>query len=178
MKHFFTVLFVVAILLTPLAAKSQSAANIAYIDLQRVMLESEPGKQIRGSLTKEAERLKGTLDSKQAELQRLKDAVEKQSATITPEARAQREKEYQVKLKDYQRLYNDYQAELQQKDMEFTQKVLKQVEEVVKGLGEREKYSLILEKSQAGILFAQPSIDITPKVITLFNEAARKKPIR
>lgn len=178
MKHFFTVLFVVAILLTPFAAKSQSAASIAYIDLQRVMLESEPGKQIRGSLTKEAERLKATLDGRQAELQRLKDAVEKQSATITPEARAQKEKEYQAKLKDYQRLYNDYQAELQQKDMEFTQKVLKQVEEVVKGLGEKEKYTLILEKSQAGILYAQPSVDITARVITLFNEAARKKPIR
>ena len=178
MKHFFTVIFVVMLLLTPLAAKSQSAAGIAYIDLQKVMLESEPGKQIRGTLTKEAERLKGSLDSKQAELQRLKDAVEKQGATITPEARAQKEKDYQVKLKDYQRLYNDYQTELQQKDMEFTQKVLKQVEEVVKSLGEKEKYTLILEKSQAGILFAAPSIDITNKVIVLFNESAKKKPIR
>ena len=132
MKHFFTVFFVVMILLTPLAAKSQSAVNIAYIDLQKVMLESEPGKQIRGTLTKEAERLKGRLDGKQAELQRLKDAVEKQGATITPEARAEKEKDYQAKLKDYQRIYTDYQTELQQKDMEFTQKVLKQVEQVVR----------------------------------------------
>lgn len=178
MKHFFTVLFVVVILLTPLAAKSQSTASIAYIDLQKVMLESDTGKQIRGTLTKEAERLKGSLDSRQAELQRLKDAVEKQGATITPEARAQKEKDYQAKLKDYQRLYNDYQTELQQKDMEFTQKVLKQVEEVVKSLGEKEKYTLILEKSQAGILFAAPSIDITSRVIALFNESAKKKPIR
>ena len=178
MKRFFTVLFVVAILLTPLAAKSQSVTNVAFIDLQKVMLESEPGKQIRGTLTKEAERLKATLDGKQAELQRLKDAVEKQGATITPEARAQKEKDYQSKLKDYQRLYNDYQTELQQKDMEFTQKVLKQVEEVVRTLGEKEKYTLILEKSQAGILFAQPSIDITSKVISLFNEATKKKPIK
>ena len=178
MKHFFTVLFVVAILLTPLAAKSQSAANVAYIDLQKVMLESEPGKQIRGTLTKEAERLKSTLDSKQAELQRLKDAVEKQGATITPQARSEKEKQYQAKLKDYQRLYNDYQTELQQKDMEFTQKVLKQVEEVVRTLGEKEKYTLILEKSQAGILFATPSIDVTNKVIALFNEAAKKNPIK
>ena len=93
MKHFFTVVIVAAILLTPFAAKSQSAASVAFIDLQKVMLESEPGKQIRGTLTKEAERLKSSLDGKQAELQRLKDAVEKQGATITPEARAQKEKQ-------------------------------------------------------------------------------------
>jgi outer membrane protein len=177
MKRFFTVLFVVTILLTPLAAMSQSL-NVAYIDLQKVMLESEQGKQIRNSLTQEAERLKKSLDGKQAELQRLKDAVEKQGATITPEARADKEKQYQAKLKDYQRLYNDYQTELQQKDMEYTQKVLKEVEDVVRTLGEREKYSLILEKSQAGILYATPAIDITNKVIALFNEAAKKKPIK
>ncbi len=177
MKRFFTVFFVVAILLTPFLAFSQSL-NIAYIDLQKVMLESEQGKQIRKILTDDAERLKKNLDGKQAELQRLKDAIEKQGATITPEARADREKQYQAKLKDYQRLYNDYQAELQQKDTEYTQKVLKEVEQIVRSLGDREKYSLILEKSQAGILYATPSIDITNKVITLFNEAAKKKPIK
>lgn len=178
MKHFFAILIVVSMILVPFAAMSQSATNVVYIDLQKVMLESEPGKQIRGTLTKEAERLKSSLDGKQAELQKLKDAVEKQGATITPEARADKEKQYQAKLKDYQRLYNDYQTELQQKDMEYTQKVLKEVEEVVRALGEREKYSLILEKSQAGILYGTSSIDITSKVIALFNEAAKKKPIK
>ncbi len=177
MKRFITVFFVVAVLLTPLAAMSQSV-NVAYIDLQKVMLESDQGKQIRAILTQDAERLKKNLDGRQAELQRLKDAVEKQGATITPEARADKEKQYQAKLKDYQRLYNDYQTELQQKDMEYTQKVLKEIEEVVRSLGEREKYSLILEKSQAGILYGTPSIDITSKVITLFNEAAKKKPLK
>lgn len=177
MKRFFTVFFVVAILLTPFLSFGQST-NIVYIDLQKVMLESDQGKQIRKILTDDAERLKKNLDGKQAELQRLKDALEKQGATITPEARADREKQYQAKLKDYQRLYNDYQTELQQKDMEYTQKVLKEVEEIVRGMGEREKYSLILEKSQAGILYGTPSIDITSKVITLFNEVAKKKPIR
>jgi len=62
--------------------------------------------------------------------------------------------------------------------MEYTQRVLKEVEEVVRALGEKEKYSLILEKSQAGILYATPAIDITGKVITLFNEAAKKKPVK
>lgn len=177
MKRFFTVFFVVAILLTPFLSFGQSM-NIVYIDLQKVMLESEQGKQIRKILTDDAERLKRNLDGKQAELQRLKDAIEKQGATITPEARADREKQYQAKLKDYQRLYNDYQTELQQKDVEYTQKVLKEIEEIVRGMGEREKYSLILEKSQAGILYGVPSIDITNKVITLFNEVAKKKPLK
>jgi len=150
--------------------------NIVYVDLQRVMLESEKGKEARKTLSNEAERLKKTLDVKQDELQKLKDAMEKQGAMITPEARAEKDKQYQSKLKDYQRLANDYQGELQQKDMEFTQKILKELEEVVKGMGEKERYSMVLEKSQAGILFGAPTLDVTSKVIALYNESAKKKP--
>jgi len=173
MKNIFLMVGLIVMLILPLTARSQTV-NIAYIDLQRVMVESEKGKEAKQVLTKEAERLKKTLDVKQDELQKMKEAIEKQGITITPEARAEKEKQYQTKLKDYQRLATDYQNELQQKDQEVTQKMLKDLEEVIRGLGEKEKYTLILEKSQ--VLFASPTIDITPKVITLFNDAAKKKP--
>jgi outer membrane protein len=149
--------------------------NIAYVDLQRVMLESEKGKEAKVSLTADADKLKKSLDIKQDELQKMKDQIERQGATITPEARAEKEKQYQAKLKDYQRLYGDFQTELQQKDTEFTQKILKELEEVIRGLGERDKYTLILEKSQAGLLFASPAIDITNKVISAYNDIVKKK---
>ena len=152
--------------------------NIVYVDLQRVMLESDKGKEAKVSLTGEAEKLKKSLDVKQEELQKMKDTLEKQIATITPDAKAEKEKQYQSKLKDYQRLYTDYQTELQQKDTDFTQKILKELEEVIKAMGEKDKYTLILEKNQAGILFASPVIDITNKVITLYNESVKKKPIK
>lgn len=152
--------------------------NIAYIDLQRVMLESEKGKEAKIALTGEAEKLKKSLDSKQDEIQKMKDALEKQSVTTTPDARAEKGKQLQNKIKDYERLRDDYQAELQQKDGEFTQRILKELEEVIKALGEKEKYTLILEKSQAGLLFGSPTIDITNKVINAYNETAKKKTIK
>lgn len=168
---------VVGLLFLPLVSAAQTL-NIVFVNLQRVMLESDKGKEAKNSLTGEAEKLKKSLDNKQDELQKMKDAIEKQGATITPDARAEKEKQYQIKLKDYQRLYNDYQTELQQKDGEFTQKILKELEEVVKIVGERDKYTIILEKNQAGILFASPTIDITNKVISLYNEMAKKKTIK
>jgi len=175
-KVSFAVVLAVSLLL-PSILMAQTL-NIVYVNLQKVMLESDKGKEAKNALTVEAEKLKKNLDSKQDELQKMKDAIEKQSATITPDARAEKEKQYQAKLKDYQRLYNDYQTELQQKDGEFTQKILKDLEEVVRTLGERDKYTIILEKNQAGILFASPAIDITNKVINLYNETAKKKTIK
>ncbi|OPY80420.1 MAG: periplasmic chaperone [Syntrophorhabdus sp. PtaU1.Bin153] len=174
MKKILLIATMIVVFAFPIVARGQ-ALNVVYIDVQKVMVESDKGKEAKQTLSREAERLKKNLDGKQSELQKMKDAIEKQGATITPDARAEKEKQYQGKLKDYQRLVSDSQTELQQKDMEYTQKILKDIEEAVKSLGEKEKYTLILEKSQSGILFASPSIDITPKVISLVNEAAKKK---
>ena len=173
MKNVFLLVGIFALVILPLTAYSQS---IAYVDLQKVMVESNKGKEAKQTLTQEADRLKKTLDGKQDELQKMKDAIEKQGTTITPEARAEKEKQYQGKLKDYQRLANDYQTEMQQKDMELTQKMLKELEGVIKSLGEKEKYTVIVEKSQ--VLYAAPTVDITNKVINSFNEATKKKPAK
>jgi len=160
----------------PLHGKAQTPpVKIGYVDLQRVMIESEKGKEAKKTLGDELEKLKKNLSQRQEELQKMKETLDRQSAMITQEARADKEKEYQTKLKDYQKLANDYQAELQQKDQEFTQKILKELEEVIKNMGDSEKYTLILERSQAGILFAPTSNDVTDRVITLYNEASRKK---
>jgi outer membrane protein len=166
-----------ALVLAPFAARAQApAVRIGYVDLQKVMIESDRGKEARKALSEELDRRKKEVGDRQDELQKLKDALEKQSAMITPEARADKERQYQAKLKDYQRITNDYQAELQQKDQEYIQRILKDLEEVIKGMGDSEKYTLILEKSQGGILFAAPSSDVTDKVIALYNEWAKKRP--
>ncbi len=164
-------------ILVPLFARAQSpSVKFAYIDLQKVMIESEKGKEARKSLADELEKRKKELTQKQDELQKMKDSLEKQAALITPEARADKEKQYQARLKDYQRISTDYQTELQQRDQEFTQKILKDLEELIKTLGENEKYTVILEKTQGGILFASPSVDITDKVIAAYNESSKRKP--
>jgi outer membrane protein len=162
---------------TPLLARAQSSSiKFAFIDLQKVMIESDKGKLARKSLSEELEKRKKELSQKQGDLQKLKDSLEKQAAMITPEARAEKEKHYQTQLKDYQRLTNDYQTELQQKDQEFTQKILKDLEELIKTMGENEKYTVILEKTQGGILYASASVDITDRVIAAYNEWSKRKP--
>ena len=174
MKYIFTSCFIFAILLMPYISQAQSI-NIACVDLNKVVFESDEGREIHKIMAAEQERMKKDIDAKQDELQKLKDAIEKQGGTITREALAEKERQYQSKLTDYQRLTDDYQSELQQKNDEYVQKVLKELEGIVKAIGEKEKYSVILQENQGGILFSAPSVDITDKVIAAFNEAAKNK---
>jgi len=175
MKKYWMIAALIFVCALPLGLAAQTPAlnKIAYIDLQRVITESDKGKEARKSFLDEVEKLRKTLTQKQDELQKLKDTLEKQATTMAPEARAEKEKQYQSKVKDFQRLQTDYEGELRQKDQELMQKALKDLEEIVKGLGESEKYTIIFEKSQ--VLFAAPAVDVTPKVISLYNESNKKK---
>lgn len=176
MKRLVIFAALLAVVFGPLSVWAQTAAlKIAYIDIQKVMMESEKGKEARKVLTDEFEKRKKILSQKQDELQKLKDALEKQSAMITPEARAEKEKQYQSKLRDYQRQANDYQGEMQQKEQEQLQRVAKDLEEFMKQYGEQEKYTLIVDKVQGGLVYAAPSADITDKIVTQFNAFEKKK---
>lgn len=174
MKRLFLVFALVAVMFLAGAMKSEAQSGIVYVDLQKVMLDSDKGKQTKQTLTNEANRVKANLDARQTELQKLKDSLEKQAATMTPDTRAAKEREYQTKLKDYQRLANDSQTELQQKEMEHIQRILREVEGVVREMAAKEKYLLILERNQSGVLYGNPAIDITGKVITAYNESVKR----
>jgi outer membrane protein len=78
-------------------------------------------------------------------------------------------------LKDYQRMVNDADGEMQQKEMELVQKIAKEVAAVVREIGEKDKYTLIVEKGQGGVLYGSPTIDITSRVVTAYNDSTKKK---
>jgi outer membrane protein len=176
MRKFAALAALTIIALLPLQVKGQTtppALKVGYVDVRKVVMESDRGKEIGKTLQDEAEKKKKELSQKQDDLQKMKDAIEKQSATITPEARNEKEKQYQSRLKDFQRIVSDYESDMQQKNQELTQAILKDVEEIIKSMGEKEKFSLIVERGQ--ILFGAPSVDITDKVVSLYNDSQKKK---
>jgi outer membrane protein len=172
------VISVVMIALSVLFVSAFSAdaqySRIALVDLQKVILESEKGKEARKALTDELDRLKKDLVARQGELQRMKNAAEQQDPMIL-DARPEKDKQYRRKLQEYQNLSEDYQAELKAKDRELTGRILKEVKEVIKNTGVKDKYTLIVAKSRSDdsvILFMDPAIatiDISEEVIREYN---------
>jgi Skp family chaperone for outer membrane proteins len=54
--------------------------KIVYVDLQKVFLTSEQGKQAKKALDKEAEEKKAALEEKKKEFQKMKDELQKKIA--------------------------------------------------------------------------------------------------
>lgn len=143
--------------------------KVAYVDIQKAINECNAGKEAKKVITKDVEKVQRTGADKQKELQGMKEALEKQTLMLTPEARAHKEKEYQSKLRDFQRWADDTQNEMNQKRMEMERNISSGLVKVIQKLGADEGYTFILEKNETIVLYVSKAIDITDRVIKAFD---------
>ena len=161
------------ILLGWLSSVWAADSKIAYVDMQRVINECNAGKDAKKAITKDAEKFQHLIADKQKELQTMKESLDKQVLMLTPDARANKEREYQNKLREFQRWGEDSQNELNQKRMEMERAISTALVKVIQKIGADEGYTLILERNENIVLFASKTIDITDRAIKAFD--AQKK---
>jgi outer membrane protein len=147
--------------------------KIAYVDIQRAVNECNAGKDAKKAIAKEVEKFQRQIADKQKELQTMKESLEKQAPMLNPDARANREKEYQNKLREFQRWGEDTQNELNQKRMEMERNISIGLQKVIQKIGADEGYTFVLEKNESVVLYISKTIDITDRVIKAHD--AQKK---
>ena len=147
--------------------------KMAYVDIQKAVNDSNAGKEAKKAITKDIEKFQRIVSDKQKELQTLKESLDKQVLMLTPDARANKEKEYQNKLREFQRWGEDTQNEVNQKRMEMERNISVALVKVIQKIGADEGYTVILEKNENIVLYASKAIDITDRVIKVYD--AQKK---
>jgi outer membrane protein len=147
--------------------------KIAYVDIQRAVNECNAGKDAKKVITKEVEKFQRLIADRQKELQTLKESLDKQTLMMTPDARANKEREYQTKLREFQRWGEDSQNEINQKRVELERSISGSLVKVIQKIGADEGYTLILEKNENIVLYVTKALDITDRVIKVHD--AQKK---
>ena len=160
-------------LLTSAGAALAAETKIGFVDLQKALNLSVAGKGAKEKISGKVKEYETLVESRQEELRKLKEELEKKALLLSESARADKERDYQQKLKEFQRFTKDIQEELQQKDNDFTKQILEELFKVIKEVGEKEGYTLVLEQSESSILYADEKINLTDKVIKAFD--AKKK---
>jgi outer membrane protein len=171
MKRLIIALMVV--LAVPLSALAADGAKIGSVDIQKVLLSSDAGKEAKEQLQQRASKYEADKSSKEAELKKLKGELESQAIVLNESARAAKERDYQQKMKEYQRFLKDAQEDLQAKNEEFTGKIVEQVLKVSQAYGRSHGYTAIFVKNET-MIYLDPAADLTDEVLKDFN-ASRKK---
>ncbi|HKL49232.1 MAG TPA: OmpH family outer membrane protein [Desulfuromonadales bacterium] len=168
-----TVFTVCAMVLMAVSPAFAASAKIGFVDLQRALNQSEAGESAKVEISEEIQGYEGEVTRRQEELKNLKEDLEKKGALLSEEARAEKEREYEKKLKKFQRFTKDIQDELKQKDADFTRKIIDKIFKIVEEIGKKENYTVVLEKTESSLLYADEKIDMTDKVIEVLD--AREK---
>jgi len=160
--------------LTPALAQAPQATRIGYVDLQRILARSQAGVQARELLEKDKVGMQKQLDGQKAELDKLRDELEKKGQLLSADARRDKQDQLERKLRDAQRLAGDLEKELQKKEQNMGTKILRELEGVFTKVGKEKGYALIFERRQAGVVYGAPEVDVTEEVIKAFDDETRK----
>ena len=168
MKRSSLLLGVVAVLLT-VALPAAAQVNIAVIDVQRVVTESDPGKEA-------LQKLKQLQDAKidegralQQQLSGLQEQMSKQRFTLSEERLADLSKQLEDGQIALQRFQDDAERELDEARRRELGGLEGRIIPVINEIGAERGFTLIFNKFQSGLVYADDTVDITDDVILRFN---------
>jgi outer membrane protein len=149
------------------AVGAQDRVKIGFIDIQRAISDSNAGKRAKERFQAQVKKAEAELLKEKTELERLKADLDKKGPLMKEDERRNLEGDLQRRYVNYQRTMTDQQQELRQKEGALTGDILKELEKIVNDIGKSDKFTLILERNQ--ILYSDQGIDVTNKVIEVFN---------
>jgi len=151
------------------AMPAAAQVKIAVIDVQRVVTESDPGKEA-------LQKLKTLQDAKidqgrglQQELSALQEQLSKQRFTLSEQRLAELSKEIEDKQIALQRFQDDAERELDEARRRELGGLEGRIMPVINEIGAERGLTLIFNKFQSGLVYADDTVDITDDVIRRFN---------
>jgi outer membrane protein len=161
--------FLILVLLT-VPAFAQTGANIAVIDVQKVVSNSEVGKKALAEVKTLKDKKQAEIDQRQNSLQAMQDKLEKEKDILSPDAQEKRRNEIQKAFTDLKRFREDSEQEIQGRLAAALKGMEDQVLPIIQKIGNDRGYSLIVSRDQ--VIYFNAKADITDEVIRLFNEQA------
>jgi outer membrane protein len=166
-------LVVILLALSASLGAAQERIRIGFVDIQRVIGESQAGKRAKDRFQAQIKKAEADVIKERQDLERLRADLDKKGPLLKDEERRNMEADFQKRSVNLQRTMGDYQQDLRQKENEMMAEILKELEGVVNDLGKAEKFTVILERSQ--ILYSDQGTDITTKVIEAYNSRTKTK---
>jgi outer membrane protein len=145
-------------------AQGTVTVKIGYVDLQRSLNETGAGKRAKKKLEGDKARKQKELDKQQKDLQAFAAELEKQRVVLKPEVLRQRERELQEKYVALQEKYLQLQQDLAKQEALLVREIFSKAGPVIQEIAKRDGYSMIIEKNEGAVLWANDKLDITAEV--------------
>lgn len=95
----------------------------------------------------------------------LEEKIKKDGKTLTPADRKTAEEKLASEIKEIRRMKEDFDAEAVKMDRELMQNIFQEIDSVIRKITAQEDYTIIFEKTSAGIVHFNSTVDITNRIL-------------
>jgi outer membrane protein len=157
-----------------LAQGGDKPLKIALIDVQRLVTDSAYGKEALAKLKKLNDDKVAEGKAKQDEIEGLRKRLNEGRLSLAEDKIAELEKQLEDKVISFRRFSDDADRDLQKARDTTLADVERKVMPVIEQVGKEFGYTLVFNKFQSGLVYADDSTDITQLVVQRFDAAKGK----
>ncbi len=160
---------------TPLVAQDVAAVKIGIFNADRVLSESQAGQQALALFNQLRDQRVGELQVQQNEINTLQQ--EAMTAALGGPEAARLQRQLEDLMLRLERLQQDVQQELGTRQTELTEGITAMVAETIDAMGREEGYTLIFNAVQSGLVYVDPTLDVTDEIIRRINAMSAPDPL-
>lgn len=156
------------------AADVETVERLAVVDVQRCLLETKEGKRAKTDLEKTFAKGQAKIEKKAGDLQKRMEDLQAKQAMLSESELRKRQEELMRGQAELEQLSYELQQDVAQKEELLTEKIYKNVAAIVKQVALEEKLQIVLVRSDMTVLYVDPRLDLTNRVIVRYDKEHSK----
>ena len=156
------------------AGAGAAEGRIGVVDFQRILDESAAGKAAQAEINKRGKEMETELKAKGEELEKIKAQLQREAMVMSKEMREDKEREFRIKVNDFREMQKDYAKSARELQIRAMGRIRNEIDKLASAVGEKEGFALIIEKQEAGVLYAPTSSDLTARIIERYDAEVKQ----
>ena len=162
----------VSILFSPLA---RAELKLGYVDLQRALAEVEEGRAAKARLQTMIDAKEKEINKEQEGLRKEKETLDKQASAMSEAARIEKNNDLQKKVMELAQKWEKARQDMSAKERSELQAIFTKMDPIIATIAQREGMTMVFEKTDSGLVFAPPHLDMTNELVRMYNDQHRAK---
>lgn len=149
------------------AATTAHAEDIAVVDWQQALLETNAAKQSMNQLKAKLGNRPQQLQTMSQELQQMQQRLQRDGATMSETARNQLIQQLQTKGTQFQQQRAQLEEDRQAQEEQFLRSARPRLDAAIKQVVQRHNVKVLIDR--AGVIYANDGLDLTSEVTQVYN---------
>lgn len=170
LKRMMLIIAVTGFTLTIFAGSGAAASivKVGVVDLQSALNATSEGLAAKETLKKKHMAKQEQVDKMKAELDTMEEKIK--SPVLSEEAQTELKNKYRQKKAKFIQYVTLAKEEEDRENQQLSTRILEGLIRIAQEIAETDNYSIILEKSGSGVVYFEDSMDITDRVVKIYNE--------